>query len=252
MKIEILAESNEFLVIDKPYGLVVNRAESISGKTVQDWIEEQGWFADWLKASKVAKRTELSELFLKRSGLCHRIDKETSGCLLIAKNEVTLDYFLRLFKERKVEKEYTALVHGLVEPKFGEVVLPMRRSILNREKWQVHYDGKKAISSWQVEAYFKFPSDNERWKDSLSLLHIGLKTGRTHQIRVHFSFLGWPLFADDRYLQRQQAVVDRAYLKRHFLHSSLISFVDETGKKWEIKSDLPEECFDLLQSLESR
>ena len=250
MEIQILKETADFLVVNKPYGLVVNRAESIVGETVQDWIEQQRWFLDWLDKYKKSEKTSDGELFLKRSGFCHRIDKETSGCLLIAKNEKSLVHFLKLFKERKVEKEYIALVHGKVEPKMGDVVLPMKRSLLNREKWQVHYDGKRAVSNWVVQEYYRFSSDNERWKNTLTLLRIGLKTGRTHQIRVHFSFLGWPLFSDDRYLQSKQSMVDRSYLDRHFLHSCHIAFEDIVGKKWVIDSPLPVECDSFLKTLE--
>lgn len=240
--IQILHETEDYLVIDKPFGVVVNRAESIKGETVQDWVEKTQKFK--------TEKTQNNELFLSRSGICHRLDKETSGCLLIAKNPDTLKYFLDLFKSRKIEKRYVALVHGNVEPGEGEVVLPMRRSIFEREKWHIHYDGKRAVSNWKVLGRYFFRSDNERWKNCVSLLSVGLKTGRTHQIRVHFSFLGWPLFADDKYLQKKQSVVDRASLNRHFLHAAQLSFVDNLGKKVFVDSPLPGDCQKLLDSLE--
>ncbi len=242
IEIPIVYETDDYLVVNKPMGVVVNRAESIKGETVQDWIESRSWMVD-------GRSSIADKVFNDRSGICHRLDKETSGCLLIAKNPETLDYFLDLFKDRKISKSYVALVHGLVEPNSGEVVLPMRRSIFEREKWHVHYDGKKAISNWEVQKVYEFESENERWKNSLSLLKVGLKTGRTHQIRVHFSFLGWPLFADDKYLQKKQAVVDRSYLGRHFLHAKYLSFVDNLGKKTEIASDLPYDCQAFLDTL---
>lgn len=229
------------MVVNKPVGVVVNRAESIKGETVQDWIE---------KTQKIkTEKTQNNELFLSRSGICHRLDKETSGCLLIAKNPETLKYFLDLFKNRKLTKRYMTLVHGNVEPKEGEVVLPIKRSIFEREKWHVHYDGKRSVSNWQVVKKFQFPTDNERWKNCLSLLSVGLKTGRTHQIRVHFSFLGWPLFADDKYLQKKQSLMDRGMLNRHFLHASYLSFTDNLGKRVEVNSELPSDCNDFLGSL---
>ncbi len=242
IEIPIVYETDDYFVINKPVGVVVNRAESIKGETVQDWVENRSWMVD-------GRSSIADKVFNDRSGICHRIDKETSGCLLVAKNPETLKYFLDLFKTRKIEKEYLALVHGSVDPKEGDVILPMRRSIFEREKWHVHYDGKRAVSNWKVERKFFFESENERWKKCLSLIRVGLKTGRTHQIRVHFSFLGWPLFGDDKYLQKKQAVQDRVFLNRHFLHASFISFVDNRGQKIEVSSPLPEDCQGFLNSL---
>lgn len=243
MNLPIVFENEKFLVVNKPFGVVVNRAESIKGETVQDWVEERSQFSD------IRSRTN-DKLFLSRSGVCHRLDKETSGCLLIAKNPTTLRYFLGLFKDRKITKRYKALVHGKVEPSFGEVVLPIKRSIIEREKWRVYYDGKKAITMWSVINVYNFNSENQQWKNRLTLLDVGLKTGRTHQIRVHLSFLGWPIFADDKYLNPKQRKVDREYLIHHFLHSAFLGFKDEDGKLIEVESPLPEECFALLQRLE--
>jgi len=102
-------------IINKPVGLVVNRAESVSGLTVQDWIEQ--------RQGEIFFQYD-DKLFRQRSGFCHRLDKETSGCLVIAKNPEALRYYLKLFKARKLTKEYVALVHGRVEPTEGTVVLP--------------------------------------------------------------------------------------------------------------------------------
>lgn len=259
MNLPIVFENEKFLVVNKPFGVVVNRAESIKGETVQDWVEEQGWFKklknypiESMILGKDGTKNQNNEnsVYWQRSGVCHRLDKETSGCLLIAKNPVTLRYFLGLFKDRKITKRYKALVHGNVEPSFGEVVLPIKRSIIEREKWRVYYDGKKAVTMWSVLNVYNFNSENQQWKNKLTLLDVGLKTGRTHQIRVHLSFLGWPIFADDKYLNSKQRKVDRDYLLHHFLHSAFLGFKDEVGNLVEVESPLPEECLALLQRLE--
>ncbi|KKT48467.1 MAG: hypothetical protein UW41_C0028G0007 [Candidatus Collierbacteria bacterium GW2011_GWC2_44_18] len=240
MEIPILYEDEDSLVINKPVGLVVNRADSIKGLTVQDWVEEQGWY----------ERTQDKDgtLYWERSGVCHRLDKETSGCLLIAKNPESLKYYLNLFKERKLTKTYMALVHGRVEPESGETILPLKRSLYDREKWQVHYEGKRAVTAWSVINRFVFPG-HEHWRDVLTLLKLDLKTGRTHQIRVHLSFLGWPIFADDKYLNRKFAREDRKTLSHHFLHAASLEFVAFNGKKVLVVAPLPMDCEQFLSTL---
>ncbi len=240
MEIPILYEDKDTLVINKPVDLVVNRANSIKGRTVQDWVEGLEWFDEAQKKD--------DDLFRQRSGVCHRLDKETSGCLLIAKNPNALRYYLSLFKERKLTKTYMALVHGRVEPDHGETVLPLRRNLFNREKWQVHYEGKKAITEWTVEKRFIYQG-HEHWRDALTLLRLNLKTGRTHQIRVHLSFLGWPIFADDKYLNRKFSREDRKYLFHHFLHAEQISFISFSGDRVDVHAPVPSDCEKLLSSL---
>lgn len=242
MEPKIVYEDEQILVINKPFGVVVNRASSVKGETIQDWVEGRIQYKDVISLVT-------DKVFIERSGICHRLDKETSGCLLIAKNPEVMKYYLSLFKDRKIRKTYTALVHGRVEPREGEVVLPLKRSIFDREKWRVRFDGKKAISVWKVVKYFDFESDNEQWKNTLSLLEIGLKTGRTHQIRVHFSFLGWPIFSDAKYLNFKQSKIDRQFLWHHFLHAFRLSFVNMDGVTLNIESPLPEDCEQLVKSL---
>lgn len=211
---------------------MVNRADSVAAATVQDWIEEK------------------FKLFIDRSGLCHRLDKETSGCLIIAKNSEALKYYLKLFKTRKLTKEYVALVHGKVEPDEGTIILPMKRSQADREKWQVHYEGKRAETSWTVLSRFSY-NNSEHWKNALTYLRLNLKTGRTHQIRVHLSFLGWPIFADEKYLNKELASRDREFLNHHFLHAENISFKSFSGKDVRVEASLPSDCTLLLKRMVS-
>jgi 23S rRNA pseudouridine1911/1915/1917 synthase len=241
VEIQILFEDTDTLVIYKPVGLVVNRADSVKEETVQDWIETK-------IANEPGKWNADDKTFKMRSGVCHRLDKETSGCLVIAKNPKALYYYLKLFKDRKIKKVYTALVHGRVEPKEGEVILPLRRSMFEREKFQVHYEGKRAVTAWEVVKRFHYV-DTPHWKNSLSLLSLNLKTGRTHQIRVHLSFLGWPIFSDDKYLNKEQAKKDREKLSHHFLHAGHIEFKNTKGDLTKVDAPLPEDCTALLNSL---
>lgn len=241
MDIKILYEDSDTLIIDKPVGLVVNRAESVKEETVQDWIETK-------MREKPAEWNSDDKTYKNRSGICHRLDKETSGCLVIAKNPKALYYYLRMFKDRKVKKVYTALVHGRVEPSEGEVILPLKRSLFDREKWQVHYEGKRAVTGWTVTRRFVYP-ETTHWKNSLTLLSLNLKTGRTHQIRVHLSFLGWPIFSDERYLNKEQSRSDRQLLSHHFLHAGFLEVENTKGELISVTSPLPEDCIKLLDSL---
>ena len=239
MEIEVLYEDNETLVINKPVGLVVNRADTVSVPTVQDWIENRQGDSFFQYSDKV---------FRQRSGFCHRLDKETSGCLVIAKSPEALTYYLKLFKNRSLTKEYVALVHGRVEPDEGTVSLPLKRSLFDREKWQVHYGGKRAETSWSVINRFRY-DNTEHWKNSLSYLRLNLKTGRTHQIRVHLSFLGWPVFADDKYLNKELALRDREFLDHHFLHAERVVFTSFSGLEITVVAPLPLDCEVLLKSM---
>lgn len=244
-EIKVIHEDQNTLVIYKPFGVVVNRAESVSGMTVQDWVES------YLKlnlADFAGSKEQNIKVFRERSGVCHRLDKETSGCLLIAKNPEALSYYLKLFKERKIKKIYTALVHGRVEPNEGEVVLPLKRSVFDREKWQVHYEGKRAVTGWSVNKRFRY-DNTTHFKNALTLLSLNLKTGRTHQIRVHLSFLGWPIFSDEKYLNKDILKMDREKLSHHFLHAGSIAFKAYKGERIRVECDLPTDCQVLLESL---
>lgn len=227
MEYEIVYNSEDYLVINKPASVVVNRAESVNGETVQDWIEKI------LKIENSKSQNANIELFRKRSGICHRLDKETSGCLLIAKNPAALIHALKEFKERRVEKEYLALVHGLVNPKEGTIKLPLARTRFDREKFEVRFSGKIAETSWRVEKYF-----NDK---NVTLVRLFPKTGRTHQIRVHLSHMGFPIWSDERYLRKDFLLEDRKYLSHHFLHAEVLRLKSISGEMIEARAKLPED-----------
>lgn len=221
MEIKVVAENPNYLVINKPAGVVVNRAESVGSETVQDWVE------------KTRNIVDEDVLYKKRSGICHRLDKETTGCLLIAKNSKALVWALKSFANRTVHKEYLALVHGKLEPIRGRVKLPLARNRRDREKFEVHYGGKVAETEWLVEEYFE--------KRNLSLVRLFPKTGRTHQIRVHLSHLGYPIWSDERYLRKDYMISDRELMDHHFLHACRISLVCEDGEEFVAVCELTED-----------
>lgn len=272
----ILYEDNELLVINKPAGVVVNRAESVKDATVQDWAERR------LKVSHVAKVPNVSredfvssgtsdtfDTFISRSGIVHRIDKETSGCLLMARNSQTFLALQTLFKEKKVYKTYIALLHGKLVPEEGSVNAPVGRLPWNREQFGVVPGGKESVTRYKVVSYYS--SSDERSEDSRShpikgssrlavarsnnkeiftLVELYPETGRTHQIRVHMKYLGFPLVGDYLYAGRKQQRDDREWCPRVFLHAAKISFLHpQTGKTITVEAPLPDELQQVLNSL---
>jgi 23S rRNA pseudouridine1911/1915/1917 synthase len=236
----IIFEDAWFMAVNKPAGWVVNRAESVRDVTIQDWLETQ--FAPlYSLPQSLANKT-----FLDRSGIAHRLDKDTSGVLLVAKNPQSLAKAMDLFKRRKMTKQYTALVHGKVEPKKGFVRLPMARNIYNRAQFSIDPLGKTAHTDYILVAYYLKP-DLDQHNSNYSLLSLAPKTGRTHQIRVHCKYIGHPLVADALYTSKNQLPIDLTWCPRHFLHAGKLAFVHpETNQEVSFDAPLPE---DLLTSL---
>lgn len=162
-EIPVIYEDDDLLVINKPPGIVVNRSQTQKEPTVQDWIEERESFkfliSNFKKTPPITDSTEHAfgspmENFLERSGIAHRLDKETSGVLLIAKNPETLVSCMHQFKQRTTEKKYIALVHGKLQPQFGEINLPIGRNPRMRMQFAVREDGKESVTGYEVLEYY--------------------------------------------------------------------------------------------------
>lgn len=213
--LKVLFENDDYLVIEKPAGITVNRSDTTSKEiTLQDLID---------KENKIDKNDPDQE-FLDRSGIVHRLDKETSGALIIAKNSSSFRELQRQFKERIVKKTYLALAHGDIKPETGEINVPIGRLPWNRKRFGVLAGGREAMTRYEVEAYYKF--ENE----VLSFVRLFPKTGRTHQIRVHLKHINHPIFSDPLYGGRKVSISDRKILPRVFLHAEQISFLDPKTK----------------------
>lgn len=229
----ILYEDSEVLVIDKPPGLVVNRAESVKGETVQDWVEKE------FRVSRLEFREEDKD-FVDRSGIVHRIDKETSGILLIAKTPQTFYELQRQFKERQVKKTYLALVHGKVSPEEGEIRAPIGRLPWNRERFGIVPGGKEAVTKYKsMQCYVSNMMGKE---EECSLLEVSPETGRTHQIRVHLKYINHPIVGDWLYAGRKTARDDRSDGTRVMLHAWKISFLHPvSGELVAIECPMPDD-----------
>lgn len=241
MKPRIIYQDNQLLVIDKPAGMVVNRAESVKEATVQDWAEANV-IAKFISRSK-KRGLKSANTFLQRAGVVHRLDKETSGLLIIAKTPAAFTDLQGQFKKRTIEKKYLALVHGKVVPKRGTIKLPVKRSSRNRQKFAVEPEGRPALTGYQVTRYF----------NDYSLIEVRPKTGRTHQIRVHFQFIGHPVVGDKKYLGKRRRRQTSSWCPRLFLHAFSLKFKQpKTGKLVEIEIPLAPDLNQALDSLENK
>ena len=237
---KIIFQDDYILVIDKPSGLVVNRAESVRGKTLQDWLESNFQFS-------------IFNFQLYRSGIVHRLDKDTSGVMVIAKNAKSFTNLQKQFKERKVIKKYLALVHGKLEPRIGNIKMPLARNPVDRKKFSVRLGGRKAVTEYRVLKTYQLSElyqDSTPGVEQLSLLEINLKTGRTHQIRVHLKHINHPLVSDTIYLGEKRLKHDKVWCPRLFLHAKYLSFFHpKTGERIEFKVELPIELKQTIKKL---
>lgn len=259
----IIFEDEYIVVVDKPSGMVVNRADTTKGvETLQDWAERNIKYQPFGFAqgerSKI-KDGEQSD-FQARSGIVHRLDKETSGLLIIAKDPESFKNLQEQFKEGRVEKTYIALCHGKVVPLEGEINVPVGRLPWNRKRFGVFPMGRESRTLYRVLEYKTLISDKKT--EDLTLLELRPKTGRTHQIRVHLQYIGHPIFGDELYAGRKNMKFDRKLLPRHFLHAAKIKFTHparyasasvaggpKTGEVLQFESPLPPELSGFLSSL---
>ncbi len=227
----IVFEDNEMFVLNKPAGWIVNSAGTTTTQpVVQAWLKENFDFP-------IAKNDEL------RSGVVHRLDKETSGILLIAKTEKSFFELQRQFKERLTHKTYTALAHGVPKELEGTISAAVGRLPWRRDRFGVLQGGRDALTKYKVLKTFE--KNNEKY----SLFELYPETGRTHQIRIHLKHLGHPIVADNFYAGRKTARKDRLWCPRLFLHASGISILHPaTQKRVEFKAELADDLQKVLEN----
>lgn len=236
---EIIYQDDDFLVLNKPSGVIVNNSDTSKNLyTVQDFVQEKfGAFFDDISESD----------FVKRNGIVHRLDKETSGVLIVALAEQSFLNLQAQFKARKVKKTYIALCHGKLGEE-GIINVPIGRLPWNRTHFGVIPQGRESVTEFKLLKQKTFTANNK--SETLSLVEVYPKTGRTHQIRVHFRYIGHPLFGDELYAGRKTQLQDRKYLNRHFLHASKISFFHpNNSERVEYSAKMSPELVDFLAKL---
>jgi 23S rRNA pseudouridine1911/1915/1917 synthase len=252
LHIPILYEDDDLLVISKPAGITVNRAETTRYEiTVQDWAEEKLGIKKQEAESKEHKKYgeegwDPSLDFYNRGGIVHRLDKETSGVLVLAKNPEAFSNLQKQFKERTVKKVYQALAHGKIDPEVGEINVPVGRLPWNRNRFGILPGGRESKTLYKVLHIYQ----NPKTKELLSFVELYPQSGRTHQIRVHLKYINHPIFSDFLYAGRKTSRNDREVLPRVFLHAVQISFTHlRTREALTFASPLPEELHTVLASL---
>lgn len=245
--IVILYEDNDLLVIDKPAGITVNRAETTKHEvTIQDWAEEKIGI-EYKEATIKFGEEGYSPIveFAQRGGIVHRLDKETSGVLVLAKNAETFVSLQQQFREREVKKIYRALAHGELTLTEGEINVPVGRLPWNKKSFGIVPGGKESKTAYSLLEIYQ----NPKAKEVLSFLELYPQSGRTHQIRVHLKYIGHPIFADFLYAGRKTARNDRKILSRVFLHAAKLSLLHPKSQKMlTFESPLPQELQHVLDT----
>jgi 23S rRNA pseudouridine1911/1915/1917 synthase len=231
MEFKIIYEDENLLVIEKPAGITVFPEGTIKEKTLIDYLLERYPF---LRESGSAPRY----------GIIHRLDKETSGILLVAKNNLSLNFLQKQFKERRVIKKYLALLIGELKEEKGIIKTLIGRSPKNRNKQKVYLSFEPA-SRGKREAITKY--ETLKKFNGYTLVEVIPKTGRKHQIRAHFAYLNHPIAGDKLYGFKNQP--KPADLKRQFLHGSYLKIKLLNNKTTEFKSDLPEDLKNVIKDL---
>ena len=231
--LEIVYEDKFLAVINKPSGMVVHPGAGISGGTLANAIAHH--FKLQANDSKYENRV----------GIVHRLDKDTSGLLVVAKTDEIHEQLSEQFREREVFKSYVALVHGAIEANEGTIDQPIAREKHNRTRMAIRSHGRSALSLWKVRRKF----------EKFTLLNVETKTGRTHQIRVHLASINHPVVGDETYnsgrdktvkdLAARQAIAD---LNRFFLHAERLHFTHpQTSERLEFYQPMPPELKGLIE-----
>ena len=222
LPINIVYEDEDIIIINKDTGMVVHPAH--------------GHYDDTLVNALLFHIKDLSMINgVKRPGIVHRIDKDTSGLLMIAKNDVAHQSLVNQLQEKTVERRYMTLVHGVIPHEFGKINAPIGRDPKDRKKMTAIFGGKEAVTHFKVVERF----------EEFTLLECRLETGRTHQIRAHLKYIGYPVVGDPMYGRRKVIGKDG-----QFLHAKTLGFDHpRTNEYIEFDSELPKFFTDFMESI---
>ncbi|MBX4198315.1 RluA family pseudouridine synthase [Candidatus Parcubacteria bacterium] len=228
MNPEILYEDKNCLVINKPAGLVVHADGRTKEKTLVDWLLEKYPDIKEIGEPWVTPQGEI----IHRPGIVHRLDRDTSGVLVIAKNQKSFEHLKKQFQNRETEKIYNAFVYGEVKEEDGIINRAIGKSNKDFRMWSAQRGARGELRDAITE--FKVL---ERGK-GFSFLELKPKTGRTHQIRVHLKAINFPVVNDSLYAPKREAALG---FHRLALHARSLAFTGLDGKKIKVEAPLPED-----------
>ncbi len=224
--LNVIYEDNDIIVINKPKGMVVHPANGNPDGTLVNAVMNK------CKDSLSGIGGEI------RPGIVHRLDKDTSGAIIVAKNDKAHIALSEQLKNHEVKKTYLALVRGIIKENEATINMPIARSKKDRKKMDVDKNGKEAITHFKVLG---------RYKNKYTLLQINLETGRTHQIRVHLSHIGYPIIGDEVYSNGK----NEWNVSGQCLHAWKLEFNHPiTGKKISLEAEIPEYLKNIIKELE--
>ncbi len=224
--LNVIYEDNDIIVINKPKGMVVHPANGNPDGTLVNAV------MNLCKDSLSGIGGEI------RPGIVHRLDKDTSGAIIVAKNDKAHIALSEQLKNHEVKKTYLALVRGIIKENEATINMPIARSKKDRKKMDVDKDGKEAITHFKVLG---------RYKNKYTLLQINLETGRTHQIRVHLSHIGYPIIGDEVYSNGK----NEWNVSGQCLHAWKLEFKHPiTGKEISLEAEIPEYFKKIIKELE--
>ncbi len=245
----VIGETNEYLVINKPAGLVTHPSGKTKEYSVSQWFSEH--YPDSVEVGEPLVTTIGGEIIeIPRPGIVHRLDKDTSGVMVIAKTPEMFDFLKSQFGERKVKKTYLALVHGTMKQERGTISEPIGRERGGVERMST--GSRIRGASRPAETTYMVTNTGEFEGQKFSLLQCIPKTGRTHQIRVHLAYVKHPIISDILYGHKNGLEQDKLLIERMALHAWRLSFTDNLGKEVSFNAPLPEDMKKVLGALDIR
>lgn len=235
---EVIEEKKDYLVINKPAGLMVHPDGRSEEKTLCDFIVEK-----YPEIKGVGEPIELKDgTTIDRPGIVHRLDKDTSGIMLVARTQKGFEYLKQQFKDRKVEKTYNAFVYTNIKEDEFEINSSIGRDKNDFRRWKAGDNARGQLRPAQT--FFKVITRSEDKKTTF--VEARPKTGRTHQIRVHLTSIYKPIVCDSLYAPGREPVLG---FDRLALHAGKISFIDLDGEKVEYEADYPADFVEAISNI---
>jgi len=243
IEIEILFENDDVVVINKPIGLMIHPDGHNDEVTVADWFIEKYPEAQGVGESQQSQKGEE----LERSGIVHRLDRETSGVLILAKNHDAFEHLKSQFHDRQVKKEYRAFVYGPVREKWGTINKPIGRSSSDFRMRSAQRGAKgvmrDAVTQWECIGQGRYKDED------FSYLKLKPETGRTHQIRVHLRSIQRPVVGDALYAAHEIDTSNNLDLTRMALHAHILEITLPHGETERFIAPVPQELEDAVERI---